>query len=65
MDGRPALIEATNYVEFLPSGGLLDAANAATAVPADTVLPFQFNPLPDQTKGLHVPDERMPNIRVR
>ena len=64
VDGRPANIEASNYVEFVASGGLVDAANAATAVPADTVLPFQFNPLPDQTKSLHMPDNRMPNIRA-
>jgi len=34
-------------------------------VPESTVLPFQFIPLPDQTKSLHVPGERMPTIRVR
>lgn len=65
VDGRPATIEASNYVEFLASGGLIDAANAPDAVPQTTVLPFQFIPLPDQTKSQHVPDERMPIIRVR
>ncbi|HVS37734.1 MAG TPA: HU family DNA-binding protein [Gemmataceae bacterium] len=64
VNGRPAMIEASNYVEFLPSGGLVDAANAAGAVPQDTVQPFQFNPLPNQTKSLVMPDDRMPNIRV-
>ena len=65
VDGRPALIEASNYVEFVPAGNLVDAANAPGAVPQDTVLPFQYNPLPDQTKGLVMPDDRMPNVRVR
>ncbi len=64
VNGRPALIEASNYVEFLPSGGLVDAANAPGAVPQTTVLPFQFNPLPGQTKSLVMPDDRMPNIRT-
>ena len=64
VNGRPALIEASNYVEFLPSGGLVDAANAPGAVPQDTVQPFEFNPLPGQTKSLLVPDDRMPNVRV-
>ncbi len=65
VDGRPAMIEASNYVEFLPTGGLVDAANAAGAVPSDTVLPFQFVPLPNQATGLVMPDDRMPNVRVR
>jgi len=63
--GRPAAIPPSNYVEFTPTGGLVEAANAADAVPADTVLPFEYNPLPSQTPALHVPDERMPNVRTR
>jgi len=31
VDGRPAVIAATNYVDFKPFGGLVDAANAAAA----------------------------------
>jgi nucleoid DNA-binding protein len=63
--GRPAVIAANNYVDFTATGVLVDAANAAGAVPQDTVQPFEFNPLPGQTKGLHVPNERMPNVRTR
>lgn len=65
VNGRPATIPAGNYVEFTPTGGLVEAANAADAVPADTVLPFEYNPLPGQTPATHVPDERMPNVRTR
>ena len=64
MNGRPAVVAATNYVDFVPSGGLVDAANAPGAVPQETVPPFEFNPLPGQTKSLHVPDDRMPNVRA-
>lgn len=63
--GRPALIAANNYVDFTPAGGVADAANAAGAVPQATVQPFEFNPLPGQTKSQHVPNERMPNVRTR
>jgi nucleoid DNA-binding protein len=63
--GRPALVAGNNYVDFLPDAGLVQAANAPGAVPQATVPPFQYNPLPGQTPSQHVPDERMPNVRVR
>ncbi len=66
IDGRPAVVPGVNNVEFLPDGMVVGAANAANAVPQETVPPFIYNPLPDQTKSLHVPDEqRMPNVRTR
>jgi nucleoid DNA-binding protein len=65
VDGRPALVPGSNYVDFTPFGGLIDAANAPGAVPQETVPPFEFNPLPGQTPSQHVPFERMPNIRTR
>src|SRR5262245_49202560 len=37
VNGRPTVIPATNTVEFLPEGGVTDAANAEGAKPADTV----------------------------
>jgi nucleoid DNA-binding protein len=66
IDGRPGTIAATNYVEFLPVSELVDAANSADATPAVTVPPFEFHPLPDQTKSEKVPPLiRMPNVRTR
>ena len=62
--GRPATIEATNNVEFVPFGELVKAANGANAVPAVTVPQFEFNPLPEQTKGQRTPNIRAPNIRT-
>jgi len=63
--GRPVVVPGVNSVEFVPDGVLVDAANAAAAVPQETVPPFVYNPLPDQTKSLRAPDERMPNVRTR
>jgi nucleoid DNA-binding protein len=63
--GRPATIPGVNSVEFVPTGGLVSSANAAGAVPQETVPPFEYHPLPDQTKSLRVPEDRMPNVRTR
>lgn len=62
--GRPATVPGVNSVEFVPSGLVVDATNAAGAVPQETVPPFEYHPLPNQTKSLHVPEERMPNVRT-
>jgi len=64
INGRPATVSAVNSVEFLPAGGLDAAANAPGAAPAVTVPEFRYNPLPDQTPGLRVPEDRMPNVRT-
>jgi nucleoid DNA-binding protein len=65
VNGRPATINAANYVEFVPAGGLDAAANAAGAVPAETAPEFRYQPLPGQTPGLRTPEQRMPNVRTR
>jgi nucleoid DNA-binding protein len=65
INGRPAVVAGVNNVEFVANGVLVDAANAAKAVPQETVPPFMYNVLPDQTKSLRAPDERMPNVRTR
>jgi nucleoid DNA-binding protein len=61
--GRPATIAAINNVELVPSDDLVAASNSPNAVPAVTVPIFEFNPLPDQTKGQRIPGTRMPTIR--
>jgi len=65
VDGRPAVIAATNYVTFLPTAALIEASNAPSAVPASVVPPFEFNPLPGQTQGGKVGNTRAPNTRIR
>jgi nucleoid DNA-binding protein len=62
--GTPIVVPAVNNVEFLPAGELSSAANAPTAVPADVVPPFQYNPLPGQTPGQKSGRTRVPTIRV-
>jgi nucleoid DNA-binding protein len=63
--GRPATVAASNYVEFLPTGELVNAANSATAVPAETVPPFEYIINPYQTPGQHVGTTRNPGVRTR
>ena len=64
VNGRPATIAANNYVEFLPTGTLAAAADQPGVRPAETVPPFEYNPLPDQTRGLKTGPTRQPNSRT-
>jgi nucleoid DNA-binding protein len=59
VSGRPAIIAARNYVEFLPTGSLVEASNAPGAVPQETVTTWQFDPM----RGQEVPFERAPSSR--
>jgi nucleoid DNA-binding protein len=65
VDGRPATIGASNYVEFLPTGEVVAAANAAGAVPAETVPAFEYIIDPYQTPGMRVGTTRNPGTRTR
>ena len=67
VQGRPAVIPASNYVEFLPTGALVDASNAPGAVPQETVPVWQFNPMPNQTTvpSDRAPSSRIPGIKIR
>jgi nucleoid DNA-binding protein len=65
VNGRPATIPGSNYVEFLPTGELNSVANSPSAVAAESVPPFQYNPLPGRDPGNKAPNERMPNVRTR
>jgi nucleoid DNA-binding protein len=63
--GRPLVIPARNTIEFLAGEGLSEMANGEGVVPAETVPAWQFNPLPDQTKGQRVPRTRIEGTRTR
>jgi nucleoid DNA-binding protein len=65
VNGRPVEVDGSNYVEFLPAGGMVGAANAPGATPAVTVPPFQYVPLPNQTPSMRVPGTRAPSTRQR
>jgi nucleoid DNA-binding protein len=58
-------IPAKNTVEFLATDGLGEAANSATAVPAETVPAFDYTPLPNQTKGRKVPYQKVEGTLIR
>jgi nucleoid DNA-binding protein len=64
-DGRPVTIPAVNTVEFIPAGGLVDSASSESAQPAETVPPFQYNPLPGQTPGQKIGRTRVPPVRSK
>jgi nucleoid DNA-binding protein len=64
IDGRPGVVAAYNYVEFLPVQEIVNAANAPGAVPSETVPAFQYNVLPNQIPSLRVPNVRAPSTRV-
>lgn len=63
VNGRPATIAAANYVEFVSSARFAESANLPGVKPAETVPPFEYNPLPDQIKGLKTGSSRIPGTR--
>lgn len=65
VDGRPATIPAINWVEFIPTGDIIVAANSRYAVPNVVVPAFYYNPLPNRTPSLKTPRTRVPNVRTR
>jgi nucleoid DNA-binding protein len=65
VNGRPAVIPATNTVEFIPEDTVTDAANTPGARPADTVPAFRYIPLPTQTPSQKAPYVRSPGMRTR
>jgi nucleoid DNA-binding protein len=65
VNGRPATIPGSNYVEFVPTADLNGAANSPASTPAEVVPPFQYNPLPDRDPGMKAPNVRQPNVRTR
>lgn len=62
--GLAVTIPGSNYVEFLPFGVIANAANQPGVMPAETVPPFEYNPLPDQTKSLKTENLRVPGTRT-
>jgi nucleoid DNA-binding protein len=63
--GRPIVVPAFNTVEFVGEVSLGDAANSATAVPAETVPAFQYVTLPGQTPGQKMGRTHTPSQRVK
>jgi nucleoid DNA-binding protein len=63
-NGRPVTIPASNTIEFLGEGDVVQAVNTDGAQPAETVPAFQYNPLPGATPGQKMPIIRNPGTRV-
>src|SRR5262249_10931706 len=63
--GRAAIVPGSNYVEFLPTAAMVNAANAGGAIPATSVPPFFYNPLPDQVPAPRVGTIRNTGMRTR
>jgi nucleoid DNA-binding protein len=63
--GVPVTVAASNYVEFLPSDGLVSAANSAATTPNETVPPFEYIPLPGRDPGMKMGTTRQPTLRQR
>jgi nucleoid DNA-binding protein len=65
VQGKPTLIPARNYIEFVPSDQLNQAANAPGAVPARTVKGYEFRVLPNANPGIKTEGRRTPGTRIR
>jgi nucleoid DNA-binding protein len=65
VSGRPATVAATNNVEFLPAGDVVNAANSARAVPAETVPPFEYLVNPNHAPSTRIGTTRQTGTRTR
>jgi nucleoid DNA-binding protein len=63
-NGRPVTIPASNTVEFLAEGDVIQATNTDGARPEETVPAFQYNPLPNANPGQKMPVIRNPGTRT-
>jgi nucleoid DNA-binding protein len=64
-NGRPVVIPAVNYVEFVPTADLASEANDAAVRPNETVPEFKYTPLPNQTPSQRTGKIRVPPVRTR
>ncbi len=61
--GRPIMVPARNYVEFVPTGDLDAIANMPGAVPARSVPGYEFRVNPSSTPGFKT--DTIKTIRTR
>ncbi len=65
VNGRPALMPAHNYIEFVPTEKMNQDANAPGAKPARVVEGFEFRINPNANPGIRTPSTRNPGGRIR
>jgi hypothetical protein len=63
--GRPAVIPARSYIEFLPAADLAASANAPGTVPARIVQSYEFRINPNASPGAKTEGARTPGTRTR
>jgi nucleoid DNA-binding protein len=63
--GRPVIVPARSYVEYVPAADVTAAANAPGTVPAKNVQGYEFRVNPNAASGLKTENGRNPGIRTR
>jgi nucleoid DNA-binding protein len=63
--GRVIKVPGANYIEFVPTGQLEDAANAPGATPSRTVPGFEYIPNPYQVPALKAESLKVGRTRTR
>lgn len=64
-NGRPIIMPAKNYIEYVPTTKMNDDANSAGAKPARTVEGYDFRVNPNADPGMKTPYTRTPGTRIR
>jgi predicted histone-like DNA-binding protein len=62
-EGVPVKVTTKNNVEFLPSSSIQETADGEGVVPAVTIVPFEYVPLPNQTPSQKTDYIRTPRRR--
>jgi nucleoid DNA-binding protein len=63
-NGRPTTIAATNYIEFIPTAGVVTSVNRLGVVPSATVPQFEYIPRPNEVPATRVPTMREGRRRI-
>ncbi|MFO0843542.1 MAG: hypothetical protein U0797_14255 [Gemmataceae bacterium] len=65
VNGRPAMMPAKNFIEYVPTDKMSEDANAAGAKPARVVDGYEFRVNPNANPGMKTPYTRTSGTRIR
>jgi nucleoid DNA-binding protein len=65
IDGRPGIVPARKFIEFVPAGDLAAAAASPGSVPARTVDGYEFRVNPNAASGLKTEGTRAGRTKTR
>jgi nucleoid DNA-binding protein len=65
VNGRPAMMPAKNYIEYVPTTKMNDDANSSGAKPARVVDGYEYRVNPNAQPGMKTPYTRTPGTRIR